>query len=647
MAKKPKYDGSKIKVLKGLEAVRERPGMYLGDTHSGDALHHLIWEVIDNSVDEHLAGNCNTLEVEIYHLDDCPDVVCIRDDGRGIPVDQHPEEKRSSLEVIMTVLHAGGKFDNDSYAQSAGLHGVGVSAVNAVCEWMTVTVRRDGYVWTQSYEKGKPTGPVTKGDRWKGPTGTEIHFKWDPEIFTGATSYDYDRIFNRLQELAFLNSGLKISLTDKRRKKPKGTVLEYEGGIRQYIEDATKKKKALHKNSILVVDKGRKKSVEIALLWTQNQKDDLRAYTNNVRNIDGGTHLTGFRTALTKCIQAWAAEKGLLKGLQEGITGDDIRSGLTAIINLRIPNPSFSSQTKDKLVTSSARGFVEEALRDRLQGWLDNNSADAKRIIEWVVVQARAREAAKRARETVLRKDYMDPLSLPGKLSDCQSKKPAESELFIVEGDSAGGSAKQGRDRKFQAILPLRGKVLNTEEVSAHTILENKELGTLITALGCGLETANNFDVKKLRYHRIIILTDADVDGAHIRTLLLTFFYRHMPRLIWDGYVYFGVPPLYRVKKGTVERYFVTDDEFEAWKAEDPKRIKGAKITRFKGLGEMNADALWHTTMEPGSRTLCQVEITDAIAAERLFEILMGHSNVEDRREYIMVNALQVGTLDI
>ena len=645
--KKPKYDGSKIKVLKGLEAVRERPGMFLGDTHSGDALHHLIWEVIDNSVDEHLAGHCNELEIELYHLDDCPDVVCIKDNGRGIPVDMHPEEKRSSLEVIMTILHAGGKFDNESYAQSAGLHGVGVSAVNAVCEWMTVQVKRDGHFWKQTYSKGKPTSEVEKMHPWGGKTGTEIYFKWDPKIFTGVTSYSYERVFKRLQELAFLNAGLKITLTDKREKKTRGTVLEYEGGIRQYIEDATKKKTALHKEPLLIRDKGRKKSVEIALVWTRNQKDDLRAYTNNVRNIDGGTHLTGFRSALTRVFQAWAAEKGLLKGLEEGITGDDIRSGLTAIINLRIPNPSFSSQTKDKLVTSSARTYVEDMMKEMVLGWLENNSPEAKRIIEWIVIQARAREAAKRARDTVLRKDYMDPLSLPGKLSDCSSKDPTESEIFIVEGDSAGGSAKQGRSRRFQAILPLRGKVLNTEEASAHAILENKELGTLINALGCGLESAGNFDVKKLRYHRIIILTDADVDGQHIRTLLLTFFYRHMPRLIWDGYVYFGVPPLYRVKKGRTEQYFVTEARFEAWKAESPTNAKGATITRFKGLGEMNADALWHTTLDPESRTLCQVEITDAIAAERLFEILMGHSQVENRKEYIMANALNVGTLDI
>ena len=645
--KKAAYDGSSIRVLKGLEAVRERPGMYLGDPHSGDALHHLIWEIVDNSVDEHLAGHCDEIHVELCNRGKDKGVVHIADNGRGIPADYNEEEGRSTLEVIMTVLHAGGKFDNDSYAQSAGLHGVGISAVNAVCEWLEVDSYRDGRHYHQRYEKGVPCGPVEDQEYLGDNQGTSVWFKWDPAIFSGVTEYDYKRVFARTQELAFLNAGLKIRLRDLRGKKPKGVDLSYSGGIREYVEDITAKKSILHDKVLFVEDVRATKKLELALQWAEGQKADLRAYTNNVRNIDGGTHLTGFRAALTRIITQWAKEKGLLGGLTEGLQGDDIRAGLTAVINLRIPNPSFSSQTKDKLVTSDARGYVDSVVSTHILTWLETNPKHGRKIVEWAVTQAKAREAAKRARETVLRKDVMDPLALPGKLADCQSKDPAASEIFIVEGDSAGGSGKQGRSRYFQAILPLRGKVLNTEDAELSQILANKEIGTLINALGCGLEAAGNFDINKLRYHKIIILTDADVDGAHIRTLLLTFFYRHMPQLIMRGHIYFGVPPLYRVKVGRRKLFFVTEGEMHRWAKENPLLFKGAKITRFKGLGEMNADTLWHTTLDPEARTLCQVHVDDAIAAEELFGILMSSSQVAERRGYIESNALSAQNVDI
>jgi len=629
-----KYGARSIRVLKGLEAVRERPGMYLGSTTDGQALHHLIWEAVDNSVDEHLAGHCSEIEVELGK----DGYVLVADNGRGMPVDIHPDEGISAAEVVMTVLHAGGKFDEDSYVQSAGLHGVGVSAVNAVCSHLILDIHRDGKHWHQEYQQGVPENPIAAIGKSKA-TGTSVAFKFDPEIFSEVTEYDYNTVFKRLQELAFLNAGLKIRLTDQRKKK-KGIIFQYEGGVKHYMEDITKKRNALHAEPIHLFTTSRRTHTEVVLQWSSNQREDIRCYANNVHNKDGGTHLTGFRSALTKIINTYAANNNLLKGLQEGPSGDDCREGLSAIINLRIPDPSFSSQTKDKLVTTTARTLVEELLKDQFAMFLDNNSGVARKIIERAVLAARAREAARKAREAVQRKGALDPLSLPGKLADCQEKDPTNSEIFIVEGDSAGGSTKQGRDRKTQAVLPLRGKVLNTERSAAEDILENRELGTLINALGCGLETAGNFNLKKLRYHRIIILTDADVDGAHIRTLLLTFLYRHMPQLIWQGYVFIGMPPLYRVKKGTRTKYFNTEQEFQVYIKENPLDFKGSKVTRYKGLGEMNPETLWHTALNPDRRLLCQVQIDDAIAAEQLFEVLMG-DNVPERRVFIEDNALE------
>jgi DNA gyrase subunit B len=639
--KKPNYGAKNIKVLKGLEAVRERPGMYLGDVHDGSALHHLIWEVVDNSVDEHLEGHCDHIVVELL-----PDgSVQISDNGRGIPVDLHPEEGRSAAEVIMTTLHSGGKFDEDSYAVSAGLHGVGVSAVNAVSETLHLHVRRDGKAWEQWYERGIPKDDLTKIGRSK-ETGTTVHFWPDEKIFKGITDYDYDTIFKRLQELAFLNAGLKIEFADLRGKKAKGITLQYNGGLKEYMGDITKKREALHPEPIYLIEKNKKCSVEVVLQWSREQREDIRCYVNNVHNKDGGTHLTGFRAGLTRVLNEFSSARNLLKGLPEGLSGDDCREGLSAIVSLHISNPSFSSQTKDKLVTSEARRLVEDLLKEYLTTHLERYPKVARTVIERAVLAAKAREAARKAREAVQRKGALDPWSLPGKLADCQSKSPEESEIFVVEGDSAGGSTKQGRDRYYQAVLPLRGKVLNTERSTAEDVLENKELGTLINALGCGLETAGNFDTTKLRYHRIIILTDADVDGAHIRTLLLTFLYRHVPQLIWDGYVYIGVPPLLKVKKGSRTWFFTTESEYEEHKNLKPMEVKGAKITRFKGLGEMNPDTLWHTTLDPANRTLLQVEIADAVRAERMFETLMG-DNVPERRQYIEANALTVQNLDI
>lgn len=648
MATKAKYDAKSIKVLKGLQAVRDRPGMYLGDITNGDALHHLIEETVANSVDEHMAGHCTEIEVCLYQGPHSIEGVMVRDNGRGIPVDMH-EEGVSAVEVIMTTLHAGGKFDEKSYQTSAGLHGVGVSAVNAVCCEMSVTVHRDGAEWGMSFEQGRVRSPLKKIKNEKGVhSGTEIHFSFDPEIFSGVLTYDYNRIYKRLQELAFLNSGLTIKFVDSREEKGKTVVFQYEDGAKQFLTELVKRKNALHADPLYFVHQGKKNFVEIAMQWTATQHEDIRCYSNNTYNSEGGTHLTGFRSALTRILNTTAGELGALKGLPEGLTGEDVREGLVAVVSLRISNPSYDAQTKAKLITPDAKALVEDMLKDQFEHYLKNNPGVARRIVERAVLAAKAREAARRAREQVQRKGFMDPLSLPGKLSDCQNKDPKECELLIVEGESAGGSTKGGRDRRFQAVLPLRGKVLNTEDSDAEAIFENKELGTLINAMGCGLQTAGNFDINKLRYHRIIILTDADVDGAHIRTLLLTFFYRHMPRLLWDGHIYIGVPPLFRVKTKNKTMFFNTQVEFDAYIKENGTDLKAGKamVTRYKGLGEMNSDTLWHTTLDPEHRRLLRVNIDDAIEAEELFKILMG-SDVEVRRNFINENALNAKNLDI
>jgi DNA gyrase subunit B len=805
------YDQSAIQVLEGLAAVRKRPGMYIGDPHDGTGLHHLVWEAVDNAVDEHLAGYCDTVEV-IVHSEGSITVI---DNGRGIPVGMH-EKGVSAAEVVMTQLHAGGKFNSESYSVSAGLHGVGVSAVNAVSEWLKMEIRREGKVWFQEYERGVPKAPL-KAIGTSKKTGTKVTFKPDPQIFS-MTDFSFEVLNNRLREMSFLNAGLLVSLEDERGDGKK-VVHKFGGGIREFVEALNKKKTPLHDDVIFLHAVKDGVDVEIAMQWSDSYNESIFAYTNNVFNRDGGTHLTGLRTALTRVINQYGTREKLLKDLKNPLSGEDVREGLTAIISIKHPDPAFSSQTKDKLVSSEVKGIVESIVNERLSQYLEENPKSGKRIVEKAVVAARAREAARRAREMVQRKGVLDASTLPGKLADCQSKDPAESELYIVEGDSAGGSAKQGRDRRFQAILPLRGKILNVERARFEKMLSSAEIGTLITALGCGVEGGENFDIEKLRYHQVIIMTDADVDGSHIRTLLLTFFYRQMPQLIDKGYLFIAQPPLYKVKKGKKARYLQNDESLSRYLIEigtenlllemkggsvqltgeslrnlvrdiarfrhflenighrvdplvveamikatslrvedlaDRERVeaaiealsqyvrnerdgeieatverdeehdghrviiqtqdgiasrvtiidfdflsagnvselrhiyegiralgeppflittldkdqkpsgeaaeladieslwsemvgrarKGLAIQRYKGLGEMNPEELWETTMDPETRTLLQVRIEDALEAEELFSVLMG-DQVEPRRAFIESNALNVTNLDI
>jgi DNA gyrase subunit B len=798
-------------VLEGLEAVRKRPGMYIGDPHDGTGLHHLVWEAVDNAVDEHLAGYCDTVQV-IVHSEGSITVV---DNGRGIPVGMH-DKGVSAAEVVMTQLHAGGKFNSDSYAVSAGLHGVGVSAVNAVSEWLKMEIRRESKLWFQEYERGAPKAPL-KAIGTSNKTGTKITFKPDPEIFT-MTDFSFEVLNNRLREISFLNAGLEVSLEDERGE-GKRVTHKFEGGIREFVESLNKKKTPLHDQVIYLHAVKDGVDVEIAMQWSDSYNESIFPYTNNVFNRDGGTHMTGLRTALTRVINQYGSREKLLKDLKNPLSGEDVREGLTAIISVKHPDPAFSSQTKDKLVSSEVKGIVESVLNEKLNQYLEEEPKAGKRIVEKTVLAARAREAARRAREMVQRKGVLDASTLPGKLADCQSKDASESEIYIVEGDSAGGSAKQGRDRRFQAILPLRGKILNVERARFEKMLSSAEIGTLITALGCGVEGGENFDIEKLRYHHVIIMTDADVDGSHIRTLLLTFFYRQMPQLIDKGYLYIAQPPLYKVKKGKKLRYLQDDDalsrhlielgtdnvqlsmkegstklvgeplrnllkdvarfrlllenighrvdplvvealvtatdlevedltdrqkveagiaalekfvhakrqgkleatieqdeehdrqrviietqdggtnrvttldfdfltagniaelrqiyqgiralgqppfvltvldkggqpagessevpDIEAlWSTMDARARKGLGIQRYKGLGEMNPEELWETTMDPETRTLLQVRIEDALEAEELFSVLMG-DQVEPRRAFIESNALNVTNLDI
>lgn len=786
--------------------------MYLGDVHDGTGLHHLVWEAVDNAVDEHLAGHCFNLRVVLR----ADGAVIVQDDGRGIPVGMH-DKGVSAAEVVMTVLHAGGKFDNDSYKVSAGLHGVGVSAVNAVSEWLTMEIKREGKIWFQEYRQGRPLAPlVTKGETSE--TGTTITFKPDPTIFT-QTEFSFEVLNNRLREISFLNAGLAITLEDQRIARTER--YKFAGGIREFVELLNRNKQALHPDVLYVDDDRDGIAVEVAMQWNDSYNEQIFCYTNNVHNRDGGTHLTGMRAALTKSINTYGTARNLLKDLKNPLGGDDVREGLTAVLSVKHPDPSFSAQTKSKLVSSEVKGIVEGILNDRLAQYFEENPDSGKKIVEKAVVAARAREAARKAREMVQRKGALDISSLPGKLADCQEKDPASSELYIVEGDSAGGSAKMGRDRRTQAILPLRGKILNVERARLEKMLASDQVGTLITALGCGVDGGGNFEIDKLRYHRIIIMTDADVDGSHIRTLLLTFFYRQMPQVIQEGYLYIAQPPLYKVTRGKRERFLKDDealaeylldagtegllikasggeasvtgqplrnlldeilrfrellehlhhmvvpgvlkalvrnttldaeglrdrDTFEealqdvgkALQAVDPdmkvehrifddpehgclkaevitesgvvtrqstidftllksadflrlrelheslaalgeppylahdvakdgtatgepealadadglwsyvvdrRARKGLGIQRYKGLGEMNAETLWETTMNPDARVLLQVRIDDALQAEEMFSVLMG-DQVEPRREFIDKNAMNVRNLDI
>jgi DNA gyrase subunit B len=640
MAKKAAtYDASTIVQLHGLEAVRKRPAMYLGDPTDGSALHHCVEEVLANSVDEHLGGHCSSIVLELLPEGGCR----VTDNGRGIPVDLHAEAGISALELVLCRLSAGGKFTDSNYKVSAGLHGIGAAAVNGLSRCMTATVQRDGKIWQQTYAEGKPTTAVTAIGKTKG-TGTSLEWYRDLSILSGVIEYDRKRLGERLAELAFLNPGLRIQFKDLRNVQAWSKEFVYEGGIKDYLGEITGRKKTMVP---ILYFKDPTNSVELAMTWTDADGEDVRCYANNTFNRDGGTHLTGFRNALTKLITNYAKEHNMLRGLtDEGITGADIREGLQAIISVKIGDVSFSSQTKDKLVTPGAKTLVEDLFNDQIVFWFNDNPGTAKKIADRAVVAAKAREAARRAREGVKRKEWMDLASLPGKLSDCQSKDPESCELFLVEGDSAGGSSKGARDRRYQAILPLRGKVLNVERVKIEALLENKELGTIITALGCGIEQTGSFSMKNLRYHKIILMADADVDGSHIRTLLLTFLYRCMPRLLYYGHVYAAMPPLYGARFGGAKNdlFFSDEHELELFRQQLNPNQK-LHITRYKGLGELNSDDLWATTLNPEQRRLRQLTIEDAVKAEQLFDLLMGE-NVDARREYIEENA-SYANLDI
>ncbi len=631
------YDAKDIQVLEGLEAVRRRPGMYVGGTDV-KALHHLIYEVVDNSIDEALAGSCDRIEV-IIHPDSSVTVI---DNGRGIPVDIHPQMQKPALEVVMTVLHAGGKFGGSSYKVSGGLHGVGVSAVNALSEWCEVEVRRDGKIHTQRYQRGYPTGPVkVTGKTNPKETGTWITFKYDPEIFTGTLDYRYETLVQRFREMAFVTRGVTIVFLDERTDRQ--MTFYFEGGITSFVRYLNRNRTVLHPVVHMEKDVDRI-TIDAAIQYTDAYAESVYAFANTINTIDGGTHLTGLRAAVTRTVNDYARRSGLLKDSDPNFTGDDTREGLTAIVSIKHPDPQFESQTKVKLMNPEVQTYAQGVIGEAFSTFLEENPSAGKAIVKKCLTSARARDAARKARDLVIRKSALESLTLPGKLADCSERDPEKTELYIVEGDSAGGSAKQGRDRHFQAILPLRGKILNTERARLDKILANNEVRALISALGTGI--GETFDVSGLRYGRIIVMTDADVDGSHIRTLLLTFFFRYMQPLIEEGHLYIAQPPLYRIGYKKKTHYVYTEAEKERLLKELGSNAEKVSLSRYKGLGEMNPEQLWETTMDPEKRTLLLVTIEDATEADRTFDMLMG-SAVPPRRRFIQTHAREVRNLDI
>ncbi len=655
--KKPSYTAKDIYVLEGLDPVRKRPGMYIGTTDTA-GLHHLIWEVVDNSIDEAMGGHAKNILVELLP----GNKISVDDDGRGIPVEIHKQTKKSALETVLTTLHAGGKFGGDSYKVSGGLHGVGVSVVNALSEWVRVEVCREGHVWSQEYKRGKPQYKVRK-DGKSDRTGTKVTFSPDPEIFA-KIEFDMKRVVDHLRQQAFLTKGVKIEIIDSRKLPASYQGFYFDGGLLSFIKYITQGEKVIQDDPFYVHKELDEIEVEVSFVYNQDIETRELSFANNIYTPDGGMHLTGFRSALTRTLNDYANAEGYIKGKDDNLTGDDVREGLSAIVAVRLREPQFEGQTKARLGNPPARTAVEAVVGEAMKDWLGRHPADTRRVIEKCLLTAKARLAAKAAKDTILRKGVLEGLTLPGKLADCSSRNPEESELFIVEGDSAGGSAKQGRDRRTQAILPLKGKILNVEKSRIDKMLVNKEIKALVIALGTSI--AESFDIANLRYHKIVLMTDADVDGAHIRTLLLTLLYRYFQTLITSGHIYIAQPPLYKIQKGKDFRYVYNDSEKEKIVKEFsnlagknvPVKVaaegesageeltKGVNIQRYKGLGEMNPDQLWETTMNPENRVLLQVTIDDAVAADKMFDVLMGQE-VEPRRNFIQARALSVKNLDI
>lgn len=631
------YSAESIQVLKGLEPVRKRPGMYVGST-GPDGLHHLVYEVVDNSIDEALGGHCDEINVTLEK----DNIITIEDNGRGIPVEVHGGENVSALELVMTRLHAGGKFDKKSYKVSGGLHGVGVSVVNALSEWLEAYVHVDGVVHYQKYRRGTPEKPVAKSDKTESH-GTIIRFRPDDKVFE-TTTFNYDTLSNRLRELAFLNRGILITIADQRLPSPKRHDFRFDGGVAEFVNYLNKNKNTVNKEPVYFEGERDGVVVEVAMGYNDGYSESMFSFVNNINTREGGTHLIGFKSALTRTLNDFLKKSKLSKKIDETLSGDDVREGLTAVVSVKVPEPQFEGQTKARLGNSEVKGIVESIVNEELTTHFDMNPVEITRILDKTVMAAKAREAARKARELTRRKSFLESTGLPGKLADCSERDPRKCEVYIVEGDSAGGSAKQGRDRQFQAILPLWGKMLNVEKTRVDKVLANEKLQPIFSALGTGI--GDDFDIERLRYHKVIIMADADVDGSHIRTLLLTFFYRYMREMVERGHVFIAMPPLYKITQGRTINYAYNDEDRERVLKEingDPDKVS---IQRYKGLGEMNPDQLWETTMDPASRRIMQIQLEDAVEAEDVFTTLMGE-NVAPRREFIEENALAVSNLDV